>query len=419
MSCMPSSSLAHAQACATIRTTALTPIFGACVHGLNLQDPQPDEVVTKLRDLLLEHRLLLFKQGPARLLSGERQVEISKWFGQLDSTFYRHPRSPHPDVFRVSNDEAEGCTRVGRSGWHIDGSFQATPFKVQTMHFLSVVDGGATLFSPLTEVIDALPAQTRAEWEQLSFVGSGDRVHPLIYAHPQSGASVLCFHCGEPFVRSFAVNFDAEAHTAQRLYDARQTSDMRMAIARALEAQAHTLEWEAGDFALLDNLALARAATAPRTGSSRHKMPGDLCCSSRFSSRLHLVVPQTTRRRARSSGERSLGCACCIGPPWPARPHRRSEQIFKDTVSSPTKKHATATQDRNAEARAISFLFISWHGYWRRALRFSGRHMSGLALGAGRSGRFGASPGASLWSALPRRLLELRRMHATRYSTTY
>lgn len=44
------------------------------------------------------------------------QVEISRWFGPLESTFYKHPMSPHPDVFRVSNDPAQGCTGE-RGGW--------------------------------------------------------------------------------------------------------------------------------------------------------------------------------------------------------------------------------------------------------------------------------------------------------------
>jgi len=43
-------------------------------------------------------------------VSGQRQVEISQWFGELESTFYKHPESPHPDIFRVSNDAAKGCT---------------------------------------------------------------------------------------------------------------------------------------------------------------------------------------------------------------------------------------------------------------------------------------------------------------------
>lgn len=53
------------------------------------------------------HRLLIFRdQG---IVSGPRQAEIGRWFGDLESTFRKHPRSPHPDVFRVSNDPAEGC----------------------------------------------------------------------------------------------------------------------------------------------------------------------------------------------------------------------------------------------------------------------------------------------------------------------
>lgn len=44
------------------------------------------------------------------VVGGDRHVEISRWFGEPESTFYKHPRSPHPDVFRVSNDRSEGCT---------------------------------------------------------------------------------------------------------------------------------------------------------------------------------------------------------------------------------------------------------------------------------------------------------------------
>jgi hypothetical protein len=44
------------------------------------------------------------------IISGQRHVEISRWFGEMESTFYKHPKSPHPDVFRVSNDRNEGCT---------------------------------------------------------------------------------------------------------------------------------------------------------------------------------------------------------------------------------------------------------------------------------------------------------------------
>lgn len=52
--------------------------------------------------------MLVFKdQG---VITGDRHVEISKWFGELEVTFYQHERSPHPQIFRVSNDPNEGCT---------------------------------------------------------------------------------------------------------------------------------------------------------------------------------------------------------------------------------------------------------------------------------------------------------------------
>ena len=78
------------------------------------------------------------------IISGDRHVEISKWFGELESTFYKHPASPHPDVFRVSNDEREGCTGVGRTGWHVDGSFQPAPFSYSLYHIHSVPSSGDT-----------------------------------------------------------------------------------------------------------------------------------------------------------------------------------------------------------------------------------------------------------------------------------
>ena len=84
------------------------------------------------------------------------------------------PRLSATDIFRVSNDDEQGCRNVGRSGWHIDGSFMDKPFKIQTMTFWSVSDGGNTQFSPLAELVESLPEAQRQEWEDLYFVGSGE-----------------------------------------------------------------------------------------------------------------------------------------------------------------------------------------------------------------------------------------------------
>jgi alpha-ketoglutarate-dependent taurine dioxygenase len=237
---------------------AITPAFGRIVTGIDLKHAVTKEIKNQIMADLHTHRLLLFKnQGK---IPAERQVEISQWFGQICSTFYKHPASPHPHIFRVSNDESEGCRNVGRSGWHIDGSFQDKPFKVQTMHFWAVSKAGATLFSPLREVIANLDDETRKMWDRLWFASDHGQVHPLIYPHPVTNEPTMCFHCGEPFVNAFAVDYDSAAGTASRLYDWPQTQQQLRDITAQLEANAFRCEWELGDFALIDNLACGHYA---------------------------------------------------------------------------------------------------------------------------------------------------------------
>ncbi len=77
--------------------------FGLCQHNNLL----PVSVVEQIKSDVTTHRILFFTNQC--IISGDRHVEISKWFGDLESTFYKHERSPHSDIFRVSNDRTEGC----------------------------------------------------------------------------------------------------------------------------------------------------------------------------------------------------------------------------------------------------------------------------------------------------------------------
>ena len=116
--------------------------MGVEVEGFDLIADPPQEVKDAIRRDVHKYGMVIFRnQGQ---ISGKRHVEISKWFGELESTFYKHPKSPHPDVFRVSNDESEGCTGVGRTGWHIDGSFQPAPFSYSLYHMMHVPKNGDT-----------------------------------------------------------------------------------------------------------------------------------------------------------------------------------------------------------------------------------------------------------------------------------
>ena len=80
------------------RTYSVTslPLFGVEVNGIDLRRLVDRETVDAIKEDVSRYRLMVFRgQG---VVSGDRQVEISHWFGELDCPFYKHPASPHPEV---------------------------------------------------------------------------------------------------------------------------------------------------------------------------------------------------------------------------------------------------------------------------------------------------------------------------------
>ncbi|KAL3867835.1 hypothetical protein ACJMK2_040681 [Sinanodonta woodiana] len=234
--------------------------LGAEIRGIKLADTVPDKTINDIKDLVHKHKILIFRdQG---IITGERHVEISRWFGELESTFYRHSRSPHPDVFRVSNDEKEGCTNVGRTGWHIDGSFLEAPFSFSIYHIVSVPKMGNTDFVPFDQLIGSLAQEMRSEWDRLWIVSDrrSGLTHPLIYQHPITGQETLCFHLG--MTEMFVWDFDTD-HA--RMTDWPETMEILKNIHQEIIKNKRELiyshKWEEGDFIISDNLALGHEAT--------------------------------------------------------------------------------------------------------------------------------------------------------------
>ena len=72
-------------------------------------------------------------------------------------------------LHKVSNDRREGCTGVGRTGWHIDGTFMSKPFAYQTMHFPSVNREGHTQFVSLKHLYEEQTEALRQKWSKRWF----------------------------------------------------------------------------------------------------------------------------------------------------------------------------------------------------------------------------------------------------------
>lgn len=237
--------------------TPILPHFGAEVRGFPLEGDAPlsDELVQQIKEDMAQYRVLVFKGQNG--LSGQRQVQISQQLGEIESTFYKHPRSPHPDIFRVSNDEKEGCTNVGRTGWHIDGTFQSRPFKYQTMFFQSVCTGGETWFVPLGDFYELQDEATKARWDKLWML-TGDLAHPLVYKHAIRGDNTMMFHCGPPFCQGWLVDGDAATPASREpekfLRPTVMQDELTERLDEAVEKVGLKMDWEAGDFAINDNL---------------------------------------------------------------------------------------------------------------------------------------------------------------------
>ncbi|KAG8330760.1 hypothetical protein J6590_055745 [Homalodisca vitripennis] len=222
----------------------LTPIKLGCeVRGIDLKTETRKEVIERIKEDVTEHRMLIFKdQG---VITGDQQVHISKWFGEVEDTFYKHEKSPHPKVARISNDPNEGYTGVGRTGWHIDGTFQYAPNAYSLYYMASVPKEGATVFAPLTEVIEDLSPEKYAEWDRLWMVINRRTgpIHPLIYTHPRSKKKEL----------------------------ERILSDINQEFVKDNGRIQYKHNWEEGDFIISDNCAVAHEAS-PETQTSRSQV---------------------------------------------------------------------------------------------------------------------------------------------------
>jgi len=231
--------------------------LGAQVTGIDLAKEVSKEVVELIKQDVRAHRLLVFRHQLK--ITPERHLQIGRWFGQIESTFYNHPASPHRDVFRVSNDRSEGCTGVGRTGWHIDGSFQEAPFSHSIYHIIETPSRGATVFCNLTEVIEGLSKEKRSYWERLWMCSdrrSGPQ-HPLIYSHPETGLPVLCFHLG--MTEGFLLDRGTKQQRSLSPVEVQQVLDsIKEEI--CVEGRVYSHVYKPGDFIISDNLAVGHEA---------------------------------------------------------------------------------------------------------------------------------------------------------------
>ncbi|XP_002736251.3 uncharacterized protein LOC100366463 [Saccoglossus kowalevskii] len=170
----------------------LKPVKLGCeVRGIDIGHPVPRRVTEQIKKDVTEHRILIFKDQ--HNISPKRHVRISRWFGDLESSFFtQHPKSPLRDIYRVSNDKSEGLRAVGTAAFHTDCLYLPRLCSHAIYHMVNVSKEAETAFVPLSEILKGLTKKQRNRWERLWMIVQRTTrvVHPLIYSHPGSNEKV-------------------------------------------------------------------------------------------------------------------------------------------------------------------------------------------------------------------------------------
>ena len=148
----------------------LTGRIGARVAGVDFAAPLDDASFARLRDALLDYKVLLF---PRQRLSPSAQVALGRRFGELVA----HPDYPsvdgHDEVVVIEH----GPERPPDNDyWHKDMTFRPDPPHCSLLHARVLPPrGGDTLFADMEAVLDDLSPPLRAMLEGLTVVH--DQLH--------------------------------------------------------------------------------------------------------------------------------------------------------------------------------------------------------------------------------------------------
>ena len=266
---------------------------GAEVAGIDLSRPVDAERAQALRQALVDHRLLVFRDQD---LSADDQLRAGALFGELvdeggDGAHH---------VF-VSNRRADGVLGEGRPLlFHSDNMFTPAPLAVVGLYGLVIGEGGAP-----TRFADAERARTRLDADLVAeldgaralhlsgFAGGWYRYrdaeteahhpraeHPVLVTNPRTANQALCV---------------SEQQTDRIVgWDPERSEEVLAALFAELYAPDNivTHDWRAGDLVVWDNVALQHGRPAIAG-------PGSAPCGEwRWSQQT--PTPSTRGRRCRS-----------------------------------------------------------------------------------------------------------------------
>ena len=160
-----------------ISVNPLSPIIGAEIDGVDLSKPLGNHTFQKIRDMLIAHQVIFFRDQEINLLQ-------QKAFGQLFGPLHIHPAAPptygDSEVKTIYADEKS----VGVPGdkWHTDVSADEEPPMASILHLRQVPrEGGDTLFASMYAAYEALSEEMKSFLSNLNAWHSAEKRHKARY----------------------------------------------------------------------------------------------------------------------------------------------------------------------------------------------------------------------------------------------
>ncbi|HEY4165026.1 MAG TPA: taurine dioxygenase [Dongiaceae bacterium] len=243
----------------------LNPTFVAEVHDFDLAKPHADETIAAVREALIKHKLLLFRD---QSLTPSEQKSFAVRFGNL----HIHPllnnddNNENPEIIVLNYDRE---TPPEPDLWHTDVTFIATPPLGSILYGVAIPEtGGDTLFAdlgaaykglsePLKQALASLTARhdfTRSfrvskyygpdndpeKWERAR-KNNPPVSHPVVRTHPETGEKGLFVN------RGFTEEIEGLSHL--------ESDALLELLFRHIEQPqfGYRHRWQAGDVLFWDN----------------------------------------------------------------------------------------------------------------------------------------------------------------------
>jgi len=221
----------------TLTASPLCGALGAEIHGVSLADDLPDGVIADIRQALLDHLVIFFRD---QQLTPVQQIAFARRMGPLEEHDFVKGLPEHPEIIRVLREASEATMNFG-GAWHSDVTHQQHPALGSVLYALDVPPhGGDTLFanqylayetlSPgLQQTLCGLTGIHTARgpfghqgrsinnWMNMKVETSEKSLaeveHPVVRTHPETGRKALFVN------RTFTVRFKGwtEAESAPLL----------------------------------------------------------------------------------------------------------------------------------------------------------------------------------------------------------